>query len=157
MAQNMSGFKKSIGPFQTKITSGPGDTILLTKKALEEGVERIVAVGGDGVLNEVLNGFIIDDFLINPKACLSFVMTGTGWDFQRYFGISEKWEYAVENLRKAKLRKIDVAKVTYTDSQKEKKTRYFINIASFGISGELDYYIENLKLRKFLGKKFFIA
>ena len=43
---------------------------------------RIVAVGGDGHLNEVLNGFIENDLPVNPEARLSFVMTGTGCDFQ---------------------------------------------------------------------------
>ena len=83
-------------------------------------MERIIAVGGDGLLYEVLNGFLIDDVLINPKAWLSFVMTGTGFDFQRSFGSSEKWQFSVENLKKTKLRKIDVGKVTYTDSDKKK-------------------------------------
>ena len=77
----MWGFKKSLGSFQAKVTSGPGDATLLTKKALEKGLERIVAVGVDWLLNEVLNGFIVGDILINRKACLYFLMKGTGCDF----------------------------------------------------------------------------
>ena len=47
----------------------------------------IVAVGGDGHLNEVLNGFIENDLPVNAESRLSFVMTGTGCDFQRSIGI----------------------------------------------------------------------
>lgn len=145
--------KKSIGPFEVKITSSRGDASILTQHALESGFVRILAVGGDGLLNEVLNGFILNDVQINEEACLSFIMTGTGCDFQRSLGISGDWKIAIENLKNTKLRKVDVGKVTFTDSDKKKKIRYFLNIASFGLSGAVDVAIENSKSLKFLGSK----
>ena len=142
--------KQSIGTFQTDLTTCQGDAILLTRKALEGCTTRIVAVGGDGHLNEVLNGFIKNDVQLNPQASLSFVMTGTGCDFQRSLGISAKWENAVEKLKDAPIRQIDVGKVIYTTADKTKKIRYFGNIASFGLSGAVDHYIDNSRLRKYL-------
>ena len=143
--------EKSVGSFKTVFTSCRGEAIHLTRKALESGMMRIVAVGGDGLVNEVLNGFFEDDVQINPKAILSFLMTGTGCDFQRSLGFSGDWRKAVVNLKNSKLRKIDVGKVIYTNSQKMKKIRYFLNIASFGLSGAVDFSIENSKNNFLLG------
>jgi len=143
--------KQSIGTFQTELTTCQGDAVLLTRKALEGGTTRIVAVGGDGHLNEVLNGFIENDVQFNPQASLSFVMTGTGCDFQRSLGISAKWQTAVEKLKDAPIRQIDVGKVCYTAADKTKEIRYFDNIASFGLSGAVDHYIDNSRLRNYLG------
>jgi len=146
-----AALKQSIGPFQTEQTKSQGDAVLLTRKALEDGTTRIVAVGGDGHLNEVLNGFIENDVQLNPQASLSFVMSGTGCDFQRSLGISGKWQNAVAELKDAKVRKIDVGKVTYTAADKTQKIRYFDNIASFGLSGAVDHYIDNSRLGNYLG------
>jgi diacylglycerol kinase (ATP) len=143
--------KQSIGSFQTEQTACQGDAVLLTRKALEDGTTRIVAVGGDGHLNEVLNGFIQNDVQLNPQATLSFVMSGTGCDFQRSLGISGKWQTAVEKLKDAPIREIDVGKVSYTAADKTKQIRYFDNIASFGLSGAVDHYIDNSRLGNFLG------
>jgi len=123
----------------------------LTRQALDAGATRIVAIGGDGHLNEVLNGFIENDVQLNPQASLSFVMSGTGCDFQRSLGMSGKWQAAVEKLKDAQIRQIDVGKVSYTAPDKTRKIRYFDNIASFGLSGAVDHYIDNSKLGKYLG------
>ena len=144
---------QSIGTFQCELTTHQGHAVLLTRRALERGTTRIVAVGGDGHLNEVLNGFIKNDIQFNPQARLSFVMTGTGCDFQRSLGISAKWETAVEKLKDAPIRKIDVGKVIYTAEDKTKQIRYFDNIASFGLSGAVDHYIDNSRMRKYLDGK----
>ena len=143
--------KQSIGSFQTEQTSCQGDAILLTRHALESGATRIVAIGGDGHLHEVLNGFIENDVQLNSQATLSFVMTGTGCDFQRSLGVSGKWESAVEKLKDAQVRQIDVGKVSYTAPEKTQQIRYFINIASFGLSGAADHYIDNSSLGKYFG------
>ena len=142
--------KQSIGTFQTELTTCQGDAILLTRRALEGDTTRIVAVGGDGHLNEVLNGFIENDIQFNPQARLSFVMTGTGCDFQRSLDIAAKWQTAVKNLKDAPIRQIDVGKVSYTATDKTKQIRYFDNIASFGLSGAVDHYIDNSWLRNYL-------
>jgi len=50
-----------LGPFQALLTTGPGDATRLTRRALLEGAELVVCVGGDGTLNEVVNGFMGED------------------------------------------------------------------------------------------------
>ena len=146
-----SALEKSIGSFEVLQTTCRGDATDLSRKILKEDAARIVAVGGDGHLNEVLNGFIENDLPVNAESRLSFVMTGTGCDFQRSLGISGKWQAAVAKLKDAKVRKIDVGKVTYTAADKTQKIRYFDNIASFGLSGAVDHCLEHSRLRNYLG------
>ena len=146
-----SALEKSIGSFEVLQTTCRGDATDLSRRILAVDTARIVAVGGDGHLNEVLNGFIENDLPVNPEARLSFVMTGTGCDFQRSLGISGKWQNAVAKLKDAKVRKIDVGKVTYTAADKTQKIRYFDNIASFGLSGAVDHCLEHSRLRDYLG------
>ena len=146
-----SALEKSIGSFEVLQTTCRGDATDLSRRILKEDAARIVAVGGDGHLNEVLNGFIENDLPVNAESRLSFVMTGTGCDFQRSLGISGKWQNAVAELKDAKVRKIDVGKVTYTAADKTQKIRYFDNIASFGLSGAVDHCLEHSRLRNYLG------
>jgi YegS/Rv2252/BmrU family lipid kinase len=146
-----SALEKSIGSFEVLQTTCRGDATDLSRRILTVNTARIVAVGGDGHLNEVLNGFIENDLPVNPEARLSFVMTGTGCDFQRSLGISGKWQNAAAKLKDAKVRKIDVGKVTYTAADKTQKIRYFDNIASFGLSGAVDHCLEHSRLRDYLG------
>ena len=146
-----SALEKSIGSFEVLQTTCRGDAMDLSRRILAVDTARIVAVGGDGHLNEVLNGFIENDLPVNPEARLSFVMTGTGCDFQRSVGISGKWQNAAAKLKYAKVRKIDVGKVTYTAADKTQKIRYFDNIASFGLSGAVDHCLEHSRLRDYLG------
>ena len=146
-----SVLEKSIGSFEVLHTTCRGDATDLSRRILAGDTVRIVAVGGDGHLNEVLNGFIENDLPVNPEARLSFVMTGTGCDFQRSLGISSKWQNAAAELKDAKVRKIDVGKVTYTAADKTQKIRYFDNIASFGLSGAVDHCLEHSRLRDYLG------
>ena len=145
-----SALNRSIGPFKSIHTTCRGDAKHLTRQALENGAVRIVAVGGDGHLNEVLNGFIENDLPVSSDAALSFLMTGTGCDFQRSLGIPAKWQSAAENLKQAQVRQIDVGKVTFTTSDNTKQVRYFDNIASFGLSGAVDRCIENSRPPAFM-------
>ena len=152
-----STLKRSIGPFKSIQTKCRGDAKYLTRQELENGALRIVAVGGDGHLNEVLNGFIENDLPFSKDATLSFLMTGTGCDFQRSLGISTNLQSEVEKLNQAKVRQIDVGKVTFTQLDNTKKVRYFDNIASFGLSGVVDRFIENSRPPAFLkGKPLFL-
>ena len=145
-----SALKQSIGPFKSIQTTCRGEAKHLTRQELENGVLRVVAVGGDGHLNEVINGFIENDLPVNSDAALSFLMTGTGCDFQRSLGIPANWQSAVENLKQAKVRQIDLGKVTFTKLDSTKQVRYFDNIASFGLSGAVDRFIENSRPPAFL-------
>ena len=71
-----------LGPFETCLTEGPGDATRMTREHLLKGVNRIICVGGDGTLNEVVNGFFDGKGPLRKDALLGFLPNGTGCDFR---------------------------------------------------------------------------
>jgi len=115
-------------------TTGPGTATSLTRRALKEGADRIVAVGGDGTLHEVVNGFFEDHTLVVPSAVLAFVACGSGSDFRRTLGAPTGVE-AVQQLRSDRVQPVDVLRMRHATRQDRSAQRYAINIASAGLSG----------------------
>ena len=135
-------------------TGGPGQTARLVRDALREGHLDIIAVGGDGTINEAINGFFDRGALVSPDAVFSFVSTGTGGDFRRTFGIAPGYEAGIARLKQARIRKLDVGRVSCLTQEGEPTLRYFINIASFGISGAIARRVNRARIAKFFGGTF---
>ncbi|MFP4599211.1 MAG: diacylglycerol/lipid kinase family protein [Persicimonas sp.] len=141
-------------------TEGPDHATLLAREALRSGWDMVVAVGGDGTVNEVINGFFakpdtdtlyeIDDQgwmrrqrdgapeLINPQAVLGVLPLGTGGDFRRSVGLMGGHRESIEHLSGQETRQIDLGEVGFVDDDGCIAARYFINIASAGFSGAVD-------------------
>lgn len=116
-------------------TSAPGEAVELTRTALREGFERVVAVGGDGTLNEVLNGYLdAAGTPVAPGAVLGLLPSGTGGDFRRTAGIPTAPEAAVAVLASGTTRPVDVGRLTLEAGG---AVRHFINIADCGVGGEV--------------------
>ncbi len=122
-------------PFDSVLTEYPMHAVQLSREGIEAGCERIIAVGGDGTINEVLNGFIQNDRLLRDDAALGVLEIGTGADFQRTLHLPADPRKAVEGLGAAQPRKIDIGKAEYIALSGKRTTRYFINILDFGIGG----------------------
>jgi YegS/Rv2252/BmrU family lipid kinase len=112
-------------------------------------------VGGDGTLNEVVNGFF-EGGLVPPDACLALVPRGTGGDFRRTFGLNGSLRESCARL-KAEVRPLDVGRVRFTRPDGSSGERSFVNVASFGVSGQVDRAVNSGT--KVLGGKvsFFLA
>ncbi|MDA8124229.1 MAG: diacylglycerol kinase family lipid kinase [Deltaproteobacteria bacterium] len=126
-----------LGPFATRLTAGPGDATRMTRESLLAGAERIVCVGGDGSLNEVINGFIAADRPVRKDAVLGFVPNGTGCDFSRTVPIPTEPRASLATIRENHVQTIDLGRIRFRDHRGETCTRYFHNIASFGLGGEV--------------------
>jgi diacylglycerol kinase (ATP) len=118
---------------QILFTTAPGYATQLARQAIHDGAERIVAVGGDGTVNEVVNGFFDNDEPIGAKVSLAIYSLGTGGDFARSIGLSGK--PLISAFDSATERRIDVGKASFINHAGQRETRYFLNIASFGSSG----------------------
>ncbi len=118
-------------------TMGPGHATELTADAIRAGAKTIVAVGGDGTINEVVNGFFDDGRAITPDAKLAIVPHGTGSDFQRVLNLPWEEEKAARLILTEEPRMVDVLRVLYTGHNGRLTTRYSINVTSFGMGGEV--------------------
>ncbi|HEX5449957.1 MAG TPA: diacylglycerol kinase family protein [Gaiellaceae bacterium] len=107
----------------------PGHLIELAREAVARGAQRIVAVGGDGTLNEAVNG------VAGSNTELATIPFGTGMDFVRTFGIPTKFESAVRVAAGSNVRTIDAGHVQYRTWAGEEAERWFANMGSVGMSG----------------------
>jgi len=113
------------------------DAVRLTRWALRGGYNCIVAVGGDGTLSEVVNGFFDENGPVAPDACLAVLPRGTGCDFRKTLGWTLKLNEAFERIRLAKTVLVDVGLLECVDREGKPHSRYFMNECSFGISGDI--------------------
>lgn len=120
-----------------RFTEKRGHAKLLTRQALHEGAQLVVAVGGDGTANEVLNGFFLDHQTLAPDAHFAVIMCGTGCDFRRTLGWPIDFEAQVARIKMDQVKKIDVGFLKSTSEDGVELTRYFLNEASLGLSGEI--------------------
>ena len=127
-----------LGSFTSYLTTEPGDATRIARMNLIEGAELIVCVGGDGTLNEVVNGFMDEEGPIRPDAVLGFVPNGTGCDFIKTAPIPAKLEESLDAIKEGHISIIDLGRLRYHDHQCRSKTRFFHNIVSFGLGGEVD-------------------
>jgi YegS/Rv2252/BmrU family lipid kinase len=132
---------RAIGDFGFGFTESAMDAARLTRQALLDGYECVAAVGGDGTVNEVVNGFFAEGKPLNPNAALGLIPRGTGGDFRRAFGWDLDLDSALARLRTDKTEPFDVGLAEYVNHQGQKESRYFANIASFGVSAEIAHEV----------------
>ncbi|MFH2218672.1 MAG: diacylglycerol kinase family protein [Pseudomonadota bacterium] len=129
--------KDRLGVFETCLTGGPGDAAVFAKDAVEKGADLLVCVGGDGTLNEVLNGVMRHGETRRSDLVLGFVPDGTGCDFVKTVSIPRNLEQSIDLIAARKVRSIDVGKITFRGHTGSDAVRFFLNIASFGLGGEV--------------------
>lgn len=129
--------KDRLGPFNSCLTSGPGDATRIARSNLLDGAELIVCVGGDGTLNEVVNGFMDENGPIRTDALLGFLPNGTGCDFVRTAPIPRRIEESLDTIREGYACFIDLGRIRHKNHHDEPCIRYFHNITSFGLGGEV--------------------
>jgi diacylglycerol kinase (ATP) len=135
-------------PFEEAVTDAPGDATRLTREALRGGAERVVAIGGDGTVNEVVNGFFDErGAAIAPAASFALIPYGTGGDFRRTVQMPTELADAARVIAANHRRTIDVGRLEFTATGGERAARMFANIASFGVSGVVDRLVNQSSKR----------
>ena len=127
-----------LSPFKSYITTGPGDAGRFAREAIASGVDQVVCVGGDGTLNEVLNGYMAHAESVRGAVRLGFIPNGTGCDFIKTVRIPGNIKQAVQVIAANNVRTVDVGRLHYKDHDGRTRCRYFHNISSFGLGGEVD-------------------
>lgn len=115
--------------YKIEITQRPGHAIELVKAYVKEADYRVYAVGGDGTLNEVLNG------IVGSNSSLGVIPTGSGNDYIKSITKHPSQDILYRTIiGKEKL--IDIGKIN---------ERYFLNVASSGIDAQIAFNAQSLK------------
>jgi YegS/Rv2252/BmrU family lipid kinase len=145
--QELEGLGVSIIDY---ITPGAGEATEITREALQRGLKRVVAVGGDGTLNEVVNGYFDKaGQVINPTAAVGLLPSGTGSDFRRSLGLKNRAD-AIRAIARSRIKSVDVGRITFSNQQGARTSQFFINVVTFGLGGEVSARIS--QWRKVLPK-----
>jgi diacylglycerol kinase (ATP) len=120
--------------FDHHLTAGPGHATALARAGLERGYELVVAVGGDGTINEVVNG-LLDPASGKTGAVLGVVAAGRGCDFIRTVGIPADIDAACSRLANGSVTAVDLGMLEFQRDGKGER-RCFVNVAGGGFDGE---------------------
>ena len=112
------------------LSERPGHIVELAEQAARDGAELVVAVGGDGTLNEAVNGIMRGGS--GPE--VATIPLGTGMDFGRTYGIPTRFDDAVRIAVDGATRTIDLGRVHYRTWAGEPAERYLVNVGSVGMS-----------------------
>ncbi len=130
---NRSGLLKQLrrlNPRKLRLTQRAGEAETYARDAIRAGCDYVIAAGGDGTLNEVING------IATPRrtrgVCVGLVPLGTANDFARSIGLPASVEDNIDILRAKQTDPIDLVRVT------SDRTRYFVNVSAGGFSGLVD-------------------
>ncbi|MEY2479078.1 MAG: diacylglycerol kinase [Verrucomicrobiota bacterium] len=131
----MSGRAKNIERLRRKFRENGLTNLLVTRKrgaaekfaqrAIAEGYDRIIVAGGDGTLNEIVNGIANH----SSKVSIGIIPLGTGNDFARSLELPNDLDAAIQVARDGRRKPVDLVRVT------SKRVRYFVNVSAGGFSG----------------------
>ncbi len=113
------------------MTHRAGEAETLARRAVRAGCDYVIAAGGDGTLNEVINGIATP----NPPRggiCVGVVPLGTANDFARSIGLMGDIDATIDILQVKTSARIDLVRMT------GERTRYFVNASAGGFSGVVD-------------------
>jgi len=134
-------------PYESALTSRPLEASEIAERAVRQSRPVVVAVGGDGTLNEVVNGFFHNGAPIPTTSKLAMVPLGTGGDFRRTLRIPLDVKAAVQVISGGLVRRLDAGCVTYQAEDGSTHVRHFINIADAGYGGEVVHRVNTGKKR----------
>jgi len=120
--------------FEHDITEAPGHAIELAKSAVNKGYKLVVSVGGDGTINEIVNGIYATGDMKDVE--LGIIGTGTGSDYIRTIGVSKYYQESCHHLMNPMKKSVDLGLVEFTDNGQPAK-RIFANFAGLGFDAEV--------------------
>lgn len=130
--------------FDYAFTEHKHHAVEITVRAINNGYSKIIAVGGDGTLNEVVNGVFIQKKVSASDITIGVVAVGTGNDWFRMYDIPLGYEECVKAIKANYVFKQDVGKVEYWESMVQ-HSRYFVNAAGIGFDAEVAQRTNRMK------------
>ena len=134
-------------------TTHRGHAIELARRAALDGFDTVVAVGGDGTVNEVVNGLLRDDRPVSNTA-LGVVAAGSGADFARTFDLPPHVDHALAGIA-GRSRRLDIGRIDCMTADGTPLTRYFANAAEAGMAAATVERAE--RLPRWLGRSRYLV
>jgi YegS/Rv2252/BmrU family lipid kinase len=137
--------RRLLPPFTIWTTSGPNQATEMAYRAVDQGYATIAVQGGDGTVNEVVNGL-----LGHPKfesTSLAILPGGTGADLVRTLGLSHSLTAAAGQAGGNVFRKIDVGLARFLDLNGNPCRRHFLNVTDVGFGGDVVRYVNSHRKR----------
>lgn len=118
-------------------SEGFGSVERLARLLADNGYRTIVVVGGDGALNDALNGIMLSGAENKKDIAIGIIPNGIGNDFAKYWGLDpDEYKHAVDCIITNRRRKIDVGVCRYYDG-KAHVERYFLNAVNIGLGARI--------------------
>ena len=127
--------RKHLNHFDIVYTKKSGDATVFSINSVEEGFDSVVAVGGDGTVNECLVG------LVNTQTALGVIPCGSGNGFANHIGMKHKIEEAIIQLKNTHIKQVDTCTVN---------RKPFLNVSGVGFDAHIASLFDNLKERGFI-------
>lgn len=135
---------KSDFNYELAVSEFPKHTIQLTAQAIEQGFRNLIVAGGDGTLNEAVNGIFTQSICPPEEITIGMIPVGTGNDWIKTFGIPNDYQAAIQIIKKGDRMRQDVGRILYSENDLI-KICYFANMAGFGFDAMVAEKTNQLK------------
>ncbi|MAU30604.1 MAG: hypothetical protein CMC36_01655 [Flavobacteriaceae bacterium] len=139
--------------YNLNLTINSGDEIDLVKRAAKNGYTKILAIGGDGTVQKVVAGIVMQRSISLEKMIFALIPSGTGNDWANSKNISSKLEECIRVLKSGEIRAQDIGVATIKKGNK-KRTRYFVTYSGVGFDS---FMLSKIDRYKWLGKHSYLV
>jgi diacylglycerol kinase (ATP) len=139
MARTLLHMIKKSSDFEINIcfSREKDDATVITRNAVKDGASMVIAVGGDGTVNEVVNGFFDEGKAINPLCELGIINCGTGGGYSKTLKYPAAMDKQIENILRPGSSALDLGKVSWLDDSDKIISRYFVNECQIGVGSKV--------------------
>ncbi|MFK5880179.1 MAG: diacylglycerol kinase family lipid kinase [Flavobacteriaceae bacterium] len=135
-------FKEEEVNFKYAITQYANHEFKIAQEEIKKGVKKIISVGGDGTLHNIINGIFNQSIIATSEIKIAVIPVGTGNDWVKNYGISKNIRKNIAIIKQENTTTQDIGKITYT---KNNKVVYFNNLAGIGFDGHVVNAINKYK------------
>lgn len=137
-AEILAAIERHLGrEFSLFVTKRPNDATSSARKASLLGAALIIAVGGDGTIQEVVNGLMRAGNPVERRPQLGIINAGTGHGFAQSLGLPAGLEDQCAAIAFGTVRRVDIGRATFKDRSGRRIERYFVNECQAGIGGRV--------------------
>jgi YegS/Rv2252/BmrU family lipid kinase len=153
----MNAISAKVPNAEVILTERPNHATSLARSALAAGIETIVAVGGDGTVNEVINGFFDPNGEVIGSPTLGLIPSGTGGDYRKTWNFNRDFEANLDTFRMGRTTTADLGRIDCIGLDGNPLVRYFANVASFGMGANVCRHVNRSGKRLGGRLTFFLA